>query len=205
MQVHNLNESLDEDEKEYGIGGGDRFKFSEGLNQMRALAISTKPIASYFLGKGRPSIPVMKDVPPPLDGEGKPAKKSLKRLMYIFDHKSKAIKLVFMPYTVVKAIAALQADPDWTFEGFPMPYDIKVTYNSSAAPNDKYKVLASPNRKEVTDEFMESLNALKPLDQIRDAIQQKNVKQYEEMVRNAKLEEGEQGHGLDIDTDDIQL
>lgn len=54
------------------------------------------------------------------------------------------IKLAKLPYTVVKAIRALQNDPDYAFEEFPMPRVIKVNAKGAGTKEVEYSVIPSP-------------------------------------------------------------
>jgi hypothetical protein len=54
-------------------------------------------------------------------------------------------------YTVIKKVVGLQQDEDWTFDKFPMPYDLKVTYDSAEAGSAMYSVTPSPNKEPVPD------------------------------------------------------
>ena len=51
---------------------------------------------------------------------------SSKFLCHVIDRKDGKIKLAELPYTIGTTIAGYQSDEDYKFDGFPMPYDIKV-------------------------------------------------------------------------------
>jgi hypothetical protein len=71
------------------------------------------------------------------------------------------IKLAQLPYTVVKAIRALQNDPDYTFEEFPMPRLINVKAKGAGTKEVEYSVIPAPKEVSVSKEVMEEL-AKKP-------------------------------------------
>lgn len=68
------------------------------------------------------------------------------------------IKLAKLPYTVVKAIRALQNDPDYAFEEFPMPRVIKVNAKGAGTKEVEYSVIPSPKEVKVSKEIMEELS-----------------------------------------------
>lgn len=71
-----------------------------------------------------------------------------------------------MPMSVFKAIGALQLDEDWTFRDLPMPYDIKIKYDSQASPGDMYKVNPSPRREAIPADVLDILSKKPSLDEV---------------------------------------
>ena len=149
-----LKKQLEQEETKYEIGGrGNSFKFEKGLNTFRILT-NWETIGQHTLGKN--VMPVVcygenEGCPyhgenTPIDEEGKPLKVRPRFLVYILDRKDDKVKLAFLPYTIIKSISDLSADPDWAFEDFPIPYDIKVTYDPEKSGKDIYSVIASPKR-----------------------------------------------------------
>jgi hypothetical protein len=157
----NLAQSLKDAEKEYEIGGGDYFKFEDGDNKIRILTM-WEPLATHFIkigtkinahvcygkDKGCP----YHDEGAPLDEKGNPRTPSVKFVTYICDRKDgDKIKVADLPYTIIKKVAGLQQDEDWQFDSFPMPYDLKITYDSAESGSAMYSVTPSPNKNPLPD------------------------------------------------------
>lgn len=178
--MQSISDSLKEAGTKFG-GGNDRFQFQEGTNKLRVLAMSADPLAKHFMGKGKPGVTcvgikegcTLHGDNAPLDDKGKPTKVSIKYLVYALDRKDNKIKLIYMPYSVCKAIGELQMEEDWTFDDMPMPYDINVKYDPKAAPMQMYVVTPSPARNPLTPEVQSELAGLKSLDTILESIKKK--------------------------------
>src|SRR5229473_3539341 len=103
MQEVNFGADLEAAEKEFNIGkGSDKFKFKEGENRVRVLSASAALQNTYT---------------DPKSGE---ISTRVKFCTFLWDYSENALKLAFLPYTIVKAIAALQATPDYSFSGVPI-------------------------------------------------------------------------------------
>jgi len=73
-----------------------------------------------------------------------------KFVMFIIDRKDGKVKPYFAPYAIYKAIAHLEADPFFAFQGMPMPYDVNIKVENAGTLNVEYNVQASPNKAELT-------------------------------------------------------
>jgi len=153
--MSSLKEQLSEEMKEHRETS-DFFKFVEGDNRIRLLT-EGKILAQHFFGKGqRPSVCYGEAKGCPFHNETtKPA--SIKYAVYIYDTKMEKVQLAELPYSVISAVSDLQEDEDFAFEGYPMPYDVKIKYNKEESPKDMYKVIGSPNREEVSENVMGEL------------------------------------------------
>lgn len=149
--------------EEYGGGSSGFFKFEKsGVYKLRLL---TKPVAmaTHFFGKGQGShICYGEDKGCPFHGENAPKddkggekKPSVKFVMYVADYSDGGkVKLGEIPYSVLGAVADLEKDEDFKFDGYPMPYDIKVTFDKeNKDPKQMYKTLGAPTRSEISDEM----------------------------------------------------
>lgn len=108
------------------------------------------------------------------------------------------IKLAKLPYTVVKAIRALQNDPDYAFEEFPMPRVIKVNAKGAGTKEVEYSVIPSPKEVTVSKEVMEEL-AKKPTPEEMVEKMKGKVSQRNDTTDATKIEYPTE----DIDPDDI--
>jgi hypothetical protein len=71
------------------------------------------------------------------------------------------IKLAKLPYTVVKAVRALQSDEETRFESFPMPYMINVKAKGAGTKEVEYTVIAGRSDSLVSKDVLAEL-AKKP-------------------------------------------
>ncbi len=150
-------DDIQSESKKYGGGGrGDFFQFEEGDNRMRILA-QPKVIAFHFFAEGvRPDVCVGIDegcqhhVP---DEKTKEVKKpSIKLATYILDRKDDKVKLAELPLSISYALNDLQKDSEYAFEGFPMPYDIKIISDpKNKDPKAKYRLVAGRTLTELTE------------------------------------------------------
>ena len=169
-------DELNKANEEYGGGNSNFFKFEKsGVYKLRLL---TKPIAlaTHFFGKGQGSHVCYgedKGCPfhgpnAPKDDKGNEKKPSVKFITYVVDRSDgNKIKLGELPYSVLSIVADLEENEDWKFDGYPMPYDITVTYDKdNTDPKQIYKTLGSPTRseipEEVTNALMERITANSP-------------------------------------------
>ncbi len=131
-------ENLKKVEAEKNLGGGDYFKVQNGNNIIR---VCTEGVyhESEFKGK---------------DGKVTTTKKFV---MFIIDRKDGKVKPYFAPYTIYKAIASLEQDPFYKFEGMPMPYDINVKVENAGTLNAEYSIQADPNKKSLTADETKAL------------------------------------------------
>ena len=173
----NINEQLANSSKEYGVGSNRTFfKFEKGDNRIRILT-SGEVIATHFFGKGvkahtcygiENGCPFHGDKAP-RDTKGQEKKPSIKYTCYVKSGDS--VMLADLPYSVIKQVGEYQTNQDYSFDSFPMPYDITVKYNpDSPTPNDMYKVFPSPKREPITpdieEELSEKMRELTPADSV---------------------------------------
>lgn len=190
-----FQDDLKKEMKQYGGGtsGGDYFEFDQpGVYKMRIL-VQPKVIAYHFPPQGRPDVCVGID-------EGcthhtTDAKKPTIRLVtYIVDRIDGKVKRAELPLSISYAMNDLQEDSDFAFDSFPMPYDVKITYDpKNSDPKAKYRLVASPTRVPLTDEeegaladamakqtpeqFVETKKKYQSKEVSRDAVSQSNTDQ----------------------------
>mgnify|MGYP001575312067 CR=1 FL=1 len=176
----NINQQLSEATKQYGIGSNTNyFRFQKGENRIRILTAG-EIIATHFFGKGvKPSTCYGEDKGCPFHGEnapkdenGKEKKLAIKYSCYVLNVKEGIIQLADLPYSVIKQIGEYQNNVDYSFDSFPMPYDVTITFDpDSKSPVNMYKIIASPKREEVSDEIKgklaEVLQELSPAEHIQ--------------------------------------
>lgn len=133
------------------IGGGDFYKLKEGDNRIRLMSICL-PHTSTFDGK-----------------------KNFKWLCYVLDRRDGDVKAFFMAHRIYKAIEALQINPDYSFDEVPMPYDITINAKKAGTKDVEYTLLPARKETPLTEEEREKLDAAKPLEELKQAINEKQT------------------------------
>lgn len=154
-----------EAEKSGALQSGDRFKIAEGANRVRILS-EFLPHTSYYQGNRR-----------------------FQWLGYILDRKDGQVKTWFMPHSLHKFVEALQADPDWSFDEVPMPYDITVNAKGAGTKEVEYGVTPSPKRTPLTASEEAAFLGKKDIREVQQAIYEKQNENPPEQAR--PYEEGE--------------
>ena len=156
-----LKDDINKEAKKYGGGGGtsDFFQFEEGVNRMRIL-VMPKVIAYHFFGEGqKPDVCVGIDEGCPHHKEGI-KRPTIKLCTYVIDRNDNKIKFAELPLSINYSLNDLQEDSDFAFSDFPMPYDVKITHDpKNPDPKAKYRLVASPNREDITQEDSTALEA----------------------------------------------
>jgi hypothetical protein len=167
----NINEQLNQSTKEYGVDQSKSyFKFEKGDNRIRILTAG-EVLAIHFFGAGiKASTCYGVEKGCPFHGEnatknkeGKEIKPVIRYTCYVLDvnDKDEKIQLADLPYSVIKQVGEYQSNEDYSFDSFPMPYDITVKYDpESSSPVNTYKVIASPKRQEISSNVKERLEEL---------------------------------------------
>lgn len=146
-------EDIKQESKKYGSGDSNYFKFEEkGVYRIRILN-QPKVVATHFFGKGNPSV-VCVGIDEGCQYHKETDKKpSIKLCTYVIDRKDGKVKMAELPLSISYSINDNQQDQDFAFEEFPMPYDVKITYDpDNDDPKAKYRLLPSPQREPLTDE-----------------------------------------------------
>ena len=179
-------DDIQAEQKKYGSGGGDYFKFEkEGLYKIRILN-QPKVVATHFFGKGNPAVVcvgieegcVYHGEGAPLDDNGKPKTPSIKLATYVIDRNDDKVKMAELPLSISYSLNDLQEDEDYAFSEFPMPYDVKITYDpDNKDPKAKYRLMGSPNRVELTVDEEKAL---------AEAMKKQTPEQYVEAKKGKK-------------------
>lgn len=152
-------DDLDIETRKYGAGNTGIFEFKRGQNKMRILTFP-EVLATHFFGVGVSSITcigVDEGCPYHKDTDKRP---SLKLVSYIIDRADdNKIKLAELPLSIRYALKDLMEDEDYTFDDFPMPYDVKITSDpDNTDPKAKYRLVGSPKREEITEDEQKELD-----------------------------------------------
>lgn len=131
------------------LSGGDFYKYQNGDNRIRLMS-RCEPHTSDFNGKP-----------------------NFKWLCYVLDRRDNKVKAHFMPHKIYKAIEALQANPDYTFETVPMPYDITVHAAKAGTKEVEYAVMPARRETPLTTSEERDLAAQKPIGDLKKALDEK--------------------------------
>lgn len=163
-------------------GGSDFFKFKEGDNVIRVLTEPELIFEKYKVGICYTECGY----------EG-----NAKFMCWVFDVKSNKVMLAKLPYKIGKWIAELEQDEDYSFAGFPMPYNVKIKADDKVGTKDVgYTMIASPKREEVSEEVRNILMKKHTIPEIIEKMKEKKKAEHiadgtwqREQDRKAKLAE----------------
>ncbi len=88
------------------------------------------------------------------------------------------IKIIQFPYALIKALGDMLKDPEWSFEGFPMPYDLTV--GNTGEGGARYSLIGSPKPTPVSKEDLAELADKRSVQDIVNAILEKQGGKKEE-------------------------
>ncbi len=101
---------------------------------------------------------------------------------------------------IMKAIAALQKNPDYEFKEMPMPYDITLMVKNAGTKEAEYQVLPSPKPIPVTEAELALLNKETGTAYIVEQMKKKQAKKEGNLGEaEAKAAEG----GIEYPTENI--
>lgn len=180
---HDFSAQAQKDQEEVGSkfsGNSKYFDLKEGNDNVMRILTPGAAFATFFVAKGQPYAVAYGEE------KGDPRKeveggmtKSVRYVLYLIDRKDGLVKQAELPYTVIRSIGELQKNPDYTFDDLPMPYDIRVTYDKSEIPANKYKVAAIPKQVPVTPDELAQLEKLMAQETPEQAVENKKQKQIE--------------------------
>lgn len=145
MEKFNFNEEAKKNEQSGFL------KIKEGANKMRIISKSVKRVSEY---KGNPTT---------------------KFLTHVIDRGDGKFKIYSMPYSILKMIGDLQMQDDYSFEAVPMPYDITVSATNAGTKEVAYSVVPARANSELTEQELEEIKKLKPIEQVVSELIAKEV------------------------------
>lgn len=123
------------------------FNIVEGANRFVLLSHCAPLSQVYEGGKYRPAV----------EGDAQ-SKISIKGLCWVYQEG--AVKSAKLPYTVVKMIRSLQANPDWEFK-LPFPHVLTLNAKNAGTKEVEYSLTPSPKEVEIPKDILDIL-AKKP-------------------------------------------
>jgi len=99
-------------------------------------------------------------------------------MTWILDRKDNQIKLATLPYMIGTVIAKYETDEDYSFEDFPMPYDIKINAKNAGTKEVEYTPTPRPKREEISQEVITQLQEKKPVPEIISILKEKKKEEH---------------------------
>lgn len=198
--------------------GGGWFKFAEGNNRMRIVSDGAVMSEHYEKGGEHNGICYGKDKG--CLGCKFAVKLSFKKLYRIIDRKKirngeglemdAGMKLAKFGNKIMKQLDALAENEDYSFDEFPMPYDITINAISAGTAEVVYSVVPSPKLIPLTAEELDSLSKEYSTADIVKTMKEKQMKKDGTMPASAPGQgDGQQASSHieypqeDINPDDI--
>ena len=155
-----LSEKIKQDEKsEQAQARGGWFKFHEGKNKIRVLRTPEVIYEDYVKGMCYTDCRF---------------KGNIKYLTYIWDYADATVKLMKIPFGIFNWIAKMETDEDWSFTGFPMPYDMTIDAEKAGTKEVTYTVTARPVREDMPAEVISDVARRKPIAEIIEGLKKRN-------------------------------
>lgn len=160
-----LSDKIKEAEtSEHSVGSnGGWFKVKEGMNSLRILSEPEIMFEDFKMG---------------ICYHNCGYHGNAKYLTHVLDRADGKVKLYKIPYGIFQTIAGFEKDEDYGFDGFPMPYDIKINAINAGTKEVKYTVIPSPKTSPVGDEVLDVLSKQKPCKEIIGIFQEKNIEKH---------------------------
>ena len=171
-----LIDEVNQAEKENGISNNTEYlNLQEGDNKMRILS---KPeiCAYHFLPATKKNVPCygMHRNCPHHEDEGQSP--SVKWWAWVIDRVDGKIKLCKLPHKAFKQLAEYQANPDYQFESFPVPYDINLKIKNVGTKDAEYQVIPARNNSDLTKEEQEIFSKKSDVKNIVEKMKAKQAK-----------------------------
>lgn len=151
------------EKSEHNGGGSNWFKFREGKNSIRVITEPEPFFEDFKMGVCYTDCGF----------QG-----SAKSLAWILDNADGKIKLMRIPYTITKLISSWQEDEDWSFESFPMPYDVNIEATGAGTKEVDYKVTPRPKREPVAPSVIDAVMGENTTVEVIEALKGKNIEKH---------------------------
>lgn len=188
-----FEDEVNEAGKDMG-SGGDFYKFKEGDNKLHILTEPKIQVSRYGYGICYEGAPYCQkdamdkeyaDAVEKAKAEGKDPKKvsrpnlTKKWMAWAIDRKANEIVLVTLPYGVSKTLMEMMKSEESGWQGWPMPFGINIKAKNAGKKEVEYEVIASRTNTAITEEELEALGKLTPVDQILDRMKEKQREKTE--------------------------
>jgi len=178
---YDFNEEIKkvEESGEVKSGSSDWFKLQEGQNRLRIvspcekLAEKFKKGIVYSWDEGYPwGVDEDKE-------KGIPATR-VKWLTWIIDRVDGKHKLFKIPFTLMKQIGELQANPEYEFDEMPMPYDITISVKNAGTKEVDYLITPARANKPLTEEELGAIAGEMTPAEIVQRMKDKQIAEHKE-------------------------
>lgn len=149
---------------EHAQKSSDWFKFKEGDNTIRVLTEPETFFEDYKLGICYTDCGF----------QG-----SVKGLSWVLDRADNKIKLMKLTYNFMQQLENYESDEDYSYEEYPMPYDVKINAKNAGSKEVKYSYIPRP-RKELDPKIIEDLSKEKSCIDIIEKMKENNINKHKE-------------------------
>lgn len=183
--MSNLEDQINQAEEEHGKSGG-LYELQEGSNVMRIMTHLTV-YPQHYSQSGYKGICLGKEEGCP--GCIEDSKVNIRWLGWILPKKvnenneyevAGSLQTAYLPHTVAKKLSQLQNDPDYKFDTFPMPYDVKVIKKKTGAKNIDVEYDVLPGKESAVDvKWIEELKPQTPAEEIKQKAKEKKAREHD--------------------------
>lgn len=157
-----IAQELEANKEHIASGASDWFKFKEGMNIVRILAEPAPMFEDFKMGICYHDCGF----------QGNP-----KFLAHILDKSDGKLKLMKIPNVINEAIIGFEKSSRFTFEGFPMPYDLEINAKNAGTKEVVYTVLPGSEEGISTNVLMD-LDKKKTTAEIIEILKTKNLEKH---------------------------
>lgn len=142
---------------------GDFYKLKEGANRMRILTQFEKVETIY---RGNKYAGIVSDFNQPKEDDKVTWRAWAWAIIRGQKPEDDELKIVQLSRAALNQIAALKVDPEYAFEGYPIPYDLTLNAKNAGTKDVEYSVVPARANTEVTEAEMAALNKEKSIPDI---------------------------------------
>lgn len=179
----NINDSIEEANKQYPSAGSDWFRFEEGDNKMRVMT-SFAVMGKHFSQSGYKGICVGEEHNCKGCAEG--TKANPRWMAWILDHKDNSLKTVEFPYKIVKQLGEYQNSEEYSFPDFPMPYDINIKAEKAGTKDVIYTIIPARESSVVSQDVQDLLEKEESVENIVQKMKDKQTGEVSDVKKKPK-------------------
>lgn len=176
-------QELEANKEHIASSASDWFKFKEGMNIIRILAEPAPMFEDFKMGICYHDCGF----------QGSP-----KFLAHILDKSDGKIKLMKLPNVINEAIIGFEKSSRFTFDGFPMPYDLEINAKNAGTKEVVYTVLPGAEE-EISTDVLVDLEKKKTTAEIIELLKAKNLEKHMADGTRAKILEERESIRKDIE------
>lgn len=171
-----MSEQLEHDAEEHNMQqGGDWLKIKDGDTKIRIMVMPKIIVSRFKFGKCYKGAPYCQ--PEELAKDN--ASLTYRYLAWVINRADGKLYLYEMPLTIYKTIAKLQKNEEYTFETFPMPYDITITAEKAGTKEVSYQIAPARKNTEISEGELAMLSKQKSVEDLVERMKEKAKEDYE--------------------------